>query len=247
MEWRDEGVIVAVRRHGETSAIIEVLTSGHGRHLGVVRGGASRRLTPVLQPGNQVALDWRARLEEHLGSYRVELLTSRSAILADRRALAALGSVCALVSFAFPERMHLPVLYEKTVGLIDRLVGSQGWTRAYVLWEVLVLQDLGYGLDLRSCAATGTAEDLAYVSPKTGRAVSRTGGAGWADKLLPLPGFFCDDRADAPPGDILDGLKTTGHFLERWLAPALGNRPLPGARARLVVALQKAWRKEQER
>lgn len=239
MDWRDEGVIVSVRKHGETSAIIEVLTVEHGRHAGVVRGGVSRRMTPVLQPGNQVELEWRARLEEHLGSYRVELLQSRSGVLGDRAALAALGSICALVSFTFPERMVLPELYASSLGLFDALAAGDTWGRGYALWELQLLEELGFGLDLSSCAATGTMDDLVYVSPKSGRAVSRAGAGVWADQLLPLPAFFRDAEAGAPKEDVLKALKTTGFFLERWLAASLGNRPLPAARARLVAVLSK--------
>ncbi len=246
MDWRDQGVIVAVRPHGETSAIIEVLTAEHGRHAGVVRGGVSRKMTPVLQPGNQVAVDWRARLEEHLGSYRVELLASRSGVLSDRQALAALGSVCALVCFAFPERMHLPRLYDKTLAVVDLLAGAGDWRPGYACWELQVLEELGYGLDLRSCAATGVTQELIYVSPNSGRAVSRQGAAEWADRLLPLPAFLRVGGFAEDSEDVLEALKTTGYFLEHWLAPALGNRPLPPARTRLMAVLHKAWRKETE-
>ncbi|MCP5086970.1 MAG: DNA repair protein RecO [Rhodobacteraceae bacterium] len=240
MEWRDQGVVVAVRPHAETSAIIEVLTAEHGRHAGVVRGGVSRKMTPVLQPGNQVEVEWRARLEEHLGSYRVELLHSRSAVLADRQALAALGSVCALVCFAFPERMNLPDLYERTLVLVGDLATGRDWLQSYALWELAVLQDLGYGLDLSSCAATGRTQDLIYVSPKTGRAVSREGGADWADRLLPLPVFLRVGEGMTDMDDICAALKTTGFFLENGLAKALGNRPLPAARERFVAMLRRA-------
>lgn len=239
MEWRDQGVIVGVRKHGETSAIIEVLTEEHGRHAGVVRGGVSRRMTPVLQPGNQIEVVWRARLEDHLGSYRVELLKSRSAILGDRAALAALGSICGLISFAFPERMHLPLLYDRSVRLIDRLERNDAWILAYGIWELTLLEELGYGLDLQSCAVTGSTQDLMYVSPKSGRAVSRQGAAEWADRLLALPAHLRINGAEADPKAILDGIRTTGYFLEHWLAPALGNRPLPDARARLITRLRK--------
>jgi len=241
MEWRDQGVVVGVRKHGETSAMFEVLTHEHGRHAGVDRGGVSRKMTPVLQPGNQVDLIWRARLEDHLGSYRVELLKSRSGILGNRPALAALGSICALVAFAFPERMHMPVLYDETVRLIDSLAGGDTWLQPYGMWELLLLVELGYGLDLTSCSATGATNDLIYVSPKSGRAVSRDGAAQWADRLLPLPAHFRQANAQASAAAVLDGLRTTGYFLEHWLAPALGNRPLPQARARLIVKLDKQF------
>ncbi len=244
MEWRDEGVILAARRHGETSVILDVLTQTHGRHAGVVRGGVSRKQAPVLQPGNQVEVEWRARLEEHLGTYRVELLKSRSGIMSDRGRLAALSSICALMNFAMPERMELTLIYDQTLALIERLNSDEPWSAEYAVWELMMLEELGYGLDLTSCAATGGTQELIYVSPKSGRAVCRSAGAEYADRMLPLPEFLQMQGVDAAPQDVLGALKTTGYFLERWLAPALGNRPLPDARARLVRALEKEVSRE---
>lgn len=244
MEWRDEGVILAARRHGETSVILDVLTKAHGRHAGVVRGGASRKQAPVLQPGNQIEVEWRARLEEHLGAYRVELLVSRSGIMADRGRLAALSSVCALLLFAMPERMDLPEIYDRTLALIEVLNSAEPWAVDYGIWELMMLEELGYGLDLTSCAATGVTQDLIYVSPKSGRAVCAKAGADYADRMLPLPEFLKMDGVDAPLADVVAGLKTTGYFLERWLAPALGNRPLPDARTRLARILEKDLKRE---
>ena len=220
MEWRDEGVILSARRHGETSVILDVLTKEHGRHAGVVRGGASRKQAPVLQPGNQVEVEWRARLEEHLGAFRVELLKSRSGIMADRGRLAALSSICALMGFAMPERMDLAQIYAQTVALIDGLNSDEPWAADYAAWELMMLEDLGYGLDLSSCAATGSTQDLIYVSPKSGRAVCRSAGADYAAKMLPLPEFLRLDGLRPDMREVLNGLKTTGYFLERWLAPA---------------------------
>ena len=239
MEWRDQGVVISVRKHGETSTIVDVLTVAHGRHAGVVRGGVSRRMTPVIQPGNQISVEWHARLEEHLGSYRVELLRSRSRIMADRAALAALASVCAMVGFGFPERMVFPDLYDSTTAVLDALEVGADWQRAYALWELQLLDELGYGLDLSCCAVTGSTDDLVFVSPRSGRAVSRTGAGNWAQKLLPLPAFL-RDRGEATGEQVLEALQTTGYFLERRLATALGNRPLPAARGRLVSVLHKA-------
>lgn len=234
IDWRDQGVILSVRRHGEANVILTALTAEHGLQAGVVRGGASRKQAPVLQPGNQVDLEWRARLEEHLGSFRAEPLQSRSALLSDRGALSALASVTGLLAFALPERMPLPSLYEESVALLDRL-SSPGWAVDYALWELLLLEELGYGLDLSACAATGGDDDLIYVSPKSGRAVSRAGGKDWADRLLPLPAFWLDDQAP----DVIASLRTTGYFLTTQLAANLGDRPLPEARARLVAYLTK--------
>ena len=244
MEWRDEGVILAARRHGETSVILDVLTKTHGRHAGVVRGGASRKQAPVLQPGNQIEVEWRARLEDHLGAYRAELLKSRSGIMADRGRLAALSSICALMTFAMPERMELTQIYDQTLALIEKLNSDEPWSSEYAVWELMILEELGYGLDLTSCAATGATQELIYVSPKSGRAVCRSAGEQYADRMLPLPEFLQMEGVEPAAKEVLRALKTTGYFLERWLAPALGNRPLPDARARLVQVLQKEVKRE---
>jgi DNA repair protein RecO (recombination protein O) len=232
MDWRDEGVILAMRPHGETAAIIEVLTAGHGRHAGVVRGGASRRMAPVLQPGTGVRLDWRARLEEHLGVFTVEPVQSRAHLLEDRLALAGLLSACALLRAALPEREPHPGLWSETLTLLDAL-GAEGWTATYLRWELRLLEELGFGLDLTACAVTGARDGLAFVSPRTGRAVTRTGAGDWADRLLPLPPTLAG-TGPMDAGDLAQGLRLTGHFLDRGLRPILQDRPLPEARSRLV-------------
>lgn len=235
MEWRDQGILLSSRRHGETSAIIEVFTEAHGRHAGVVRGGASRKIAPVLQPGAQLDLVWRARLEDHIGSYAVEPVRSRAAVsLADRQALAGLNAVTALLSFALPEREAHPALYARSEVLLDLLGQGDLWPLAYLQWELALLEELGFGLDLSSCAVLGHgANDLSYVSPRSGRAVSRAGAGDWADRLLPLPPCLMG-QGPAPDAEIAEGFRTTGHFLHAHLAPALGNRPLPEARQRFV-------------
>ncbi len=234
MEWRDQGVLLAVRKHGENSAIIEVFTAEHGRHAGVVRGASSRKMTPVLQPGAQLDVTWRARLADHLGSYTVEPLRSRAAaVMADRLTLSALNSICALLAFALPEREAHDALYQRSVILFDLLGNTEGWPLAYLRWELALLEDLGFGLDLRRCAVNGSRDDLAYVSPKSGRAVSTEGAGEWADRLLPLP-LCLLGQGPAPDSEIIDGLRLTGHFLTHWLAHSLGNNPLPVARQRFV-------------
>lgn len=230
MDWRDQGTLLTARRHGETAAIIEVFTAEHGRHLGVVRGGSSRKLAPVLQPGTRLDLEWRARLEDHLGSFRVEPLQSRAAFLMDDRfALAGLNAVCSLLKFSMPEREPHAALYAASEALFDDLGRDPNWPRSYLNWELLLLKDLGFGLDLKTCAVTGSPEGLCYVSPTSGRAVSKEGAGAWAERLLPFP----------DPDDVASGLRTTGYFLENWLAPALGDRELPNARARLLTQLEK--------
>ena len=242
MDWRDEGILLAMRPHGETSAIIEVLTAAHGRHMGVVRGGASRRMAASLQPGTGLALDWRARLDGHIGSFTVEPLKSRAHLLADRLALAGLMSACALLHEALPEREPHPALWQRTLGLMDAL-GQAGWTAAYLRWELTLLEDLGYGLDLGTCAVTGATAGLAYVSPKSGRAVTAQAAGTWADRLIPLPEGL-DGVAPLAPEAVLMGLRLTGFFLDRELRPVLHDRPLPEARARLVDLIARPSRND---
>jgi DNA repair protein RecO (recombination protein O) len=235
MDWRDEGLLLSMRPHGESAAIIEVLTAGHGRHAGVVQGGASRRMAALLQPGSGLRVEWRARLEDHLGRFTVDPLRSRAHLLDDRLALAGLQSACALLRAALPEREPHPGLWPATLALFDAF-GSEGWTSAYLRWELRLLEELGFGLDLTACAVTGARDGLAYVSPKTGRAVTRAGAGGWADRLLPLPEGL-GGAAPLLPEAVLTGLRLTGFFLDRELRPVLQDRPLPEARARLLDLL----------
>jgi DNA repair protein RecO (recombination protein O) len=239
LDWRDEGIVISARRHGETSAILEAFTAGHGRHAGVVRGGASRRWMPILQPGARLSLEWSARLETHIGTFRADPIdTPLARVLSDRAALAALGSVTALIGAAMPERAPHPRLYEATRALTAALgEGDPHWRARYVLWELQMLRELGFGLDLATCAATGACEDLVWVSPRSGRAVSGAAGAAWADRLLPLPAFLRDGRAEADRAAIALALALTGHFLEARLAPTLAREALPLARARGVAAM----------
>ena len=238
MEWRDEGLLLSVRRHGETSAIIEVLTAGHGRHAGLVHGGTGAKLGRVLQPGAQLDLEWRARLEDQLGTYRVEPLRARAApIMADRGRLAGLNAMAALTLSTVVERVADPPLYAASVGLADALADPAApWPLAYAHWEMALLTSLGFGLDLSRCAATGLRSDLAYVSPRTGRAVSREAGAVYADRLLALPGLLIGS-ARPTMGGVRESLRLTGHFLETRALPAFEQSALPAARARLVAIL----------
>ena len=237
MDWRDTGILLSSHRHGESAMIIEVFTPERGRHAGVVRGGASRRVAPILQPGAQLDLAWRARLEDHLGSFTVELQRSRAAIaMQDRTMLAGLNAVLALLAFALPEREpHLP-LYTQTQNLLDLLDQPDLWPLAYLRWETALLEDMGYGLDLTGCAVTGTSEALVYVSPKSGRAVSAKGAGDWADRLLPLPPALIG-AGSGTDSEIVEALAVTGYFLEQKLAAQQIGKPLPQARGRFLDAL----------
>lgn len=239
MEWRDQGILLSSRRHGESAAIIEVFTLDHGRHAGVVRGGASRKIAPILQPGAQLDVTWRARLEDHIGSYTVEPIRSRAGALSDRQALAGLNAVTALLLFALPEREAHPKLYARSTALLDLLGDQDIWPLAYLQWELALLEETGFGLDLSTCAVLGhQANDLSFVSPRSGRAVSRAGAGEWAAKLLPLPPCLMG-HGPAPDHEIAEGFRTTGHFLREHLAPAMGHKPLPEARARFVESFNR--------
>jgi DNA repair protein RecO (recombination protein O) len=239
MEWRDQGALISVRRHGENSVIVEVFCAEHGRHAGIVRGGTSRKIAPILQPGAQLDVVWKARLEEHLGSFMVEPVRSRAAaVMGDRKALAGLNAVCGLLKFCLPEREPHPLLYRQSVVLLDLLGNTEAWPLAYLRWELALLEEMGFGLDLSACAVTGAVDDLCYVSPKSGRAVSAEGAGEWADRLLELPPVLLG-VGEAPDDEILQGLEVTGFFIKTWLVPALGDREVPGARGRLVEVLKR--------
>ena len=234
MDWSDHGIVLSARKHGESAAIVTLLTGLHGRHAGLVRGGAGRRARGVYQPGNRVDATWRARLAEHLGTYSCELSRAHAADhLHHPLRLLALAAACAILDAGLPEREPHPVLFERLDALLEGL-GADGWAADYVRWEVLLLSELGFGLDLSACAATGATDDLIYVSPRTGRAVSQAAGAPYRDRLLALPSFLAG-QIGAPPGasDIYDGLKLTGHFLDAHVF-APDDRALPAVRTRLV-------------
>jgi DNA repair protein RecO (recombination protein O) len=239
IEWRDEGALIRVRKHGESSAIIEVFTPSRGLTAGIVRGGTSRKIAPTLQPGAQLDVTWKARLEDHLGSFTVEPIRSRTAqVMQDRLALAGLNAVTGLLSFLLPDREAHAQLYARTIQLLDLLGQNDVWPLAYLQWEVALLDEMGFGMDLSACAVSGLNDDLFYVSPRTGRAVSRLAAGEWADRLLPLPHVLLG-KGDADLNEIVLALRTTGHFLNNHLAKSLGNLPIPEARQRLVDAMKR--------
>ncbi len=236
MDWSDEGIFLSGKPLGEVNMIAEILTFEHGRHLGLVRGGRSRRIRPVLQPGNLVRVTWRARLSEHLGGFNVELMEAHGArALDDASALAAIGTLAGLVKL-LPERDPHSELYATTLHLLRSFGEPDIWPALLVHWEFQLLAELGFGLDLSECAATGTLEELIYVSPRSGRAVSREAGAPYGDKLLALPAFLLDATAPLDPADIAAGFALTGFFLERDVLEPHGLR-LPSARDRLLDLL----------
>jgi DNA repair protein RecO (recombination protein O) len=237
MDWRDTGFVLTARRHGESAVIVELLTEAHGRHAGLVRGGQSPKRRALLQPGNLVAASWRGRLPEHLGAFEIELLRPHAAgLIDDPDRLAALSSAASLIALALPEREPHGDVFQGLGELIAAL-DSAGWAQRYVAWECSLLAALGFGLDLSACAATGVNDDLAYVSPRSGRAVSRSAGTPYHDKLLPLPGFLWREAA-AEGDDVVAGLALTGHFLHHHLLEPQG-RGLPEARARLAERLRR--------
>lgn len=233
IEWSDTAILLGRRRHGETDVIVTALTRAHGRHAGLVRGGVSRKQRGGLEPGTVVTANWRARLEDHLGSFTCEARHSVSPeIIADAGRLSALVATCALLEIVLPEREPHADLYDLTAALLTRL-GGDDWAACYADFERGVLEALGFGLHLDVCAATGTTEDLRYVSPKSGCAVSGAAGAAYADRLLRFPEIF--RRTSIGSGaDVVAGLDVTGYFLQRHV---LEGKPFPEARARLIDRL----------
>ena len=245
MEWHDEAIVLSVRPHAENDAILSALTLEHGRHAGLVHGGSSRRARPLLQPGNRLEVTWRARLAEHLGQFRVEPMQLLAARLVDDPVrLLGLTSACALLDESLAEREPHPRLYAGVLHLLEAMVQNENWPATYVRFELLLLGDLGFGLDLSTCAVTGGSEDLAYVSPRSGRAVSRAAAGEYAARLLPLPDFLLQG-GEAGEGEVGAGLKLAGHFLRKHVfGPA--DRALPLARERLADRLGPETRVDDE-
>jgi DNA repair protein RecO (recombination protein O) len=237
MQWSDNGFVVGSRRHGESGLIVELLTREHGRHLGLARGGQPPKLRAVLQPGNEVAAVWRGRLSEHLGTIACELVRPHAArLIGDADRLAGLASAAALVSVVLPEREPHADVFAAFAALLEALDSSDDWPIHYVGWECRLLASLGFGLDLTRCAVTGATDGLAYVSPRTGRAVSQEAGRAYRSKLLLLPEFLWRETP-ANAGQIAAGLQLTGYFLQRHVMHPQ-DRALPAARTRLAARLQ---------
>jgi DNA repair protein RecO (recombination protein O) len=236
MQWSDDGIVLGVRRHGEANAILELMTREHGRHLGLVRGGAGSRMRPVLQPGNVVSVVWRARLDEHLGHYAVEPLRLRAdVVFGAAHAVYGVTHIAALVRL-LPERDPHPEVHAALDEILDHIESAESVAAMAVRFELQLLSELGFGLDLSECAATGSHDDLIYVSPRTGRAVSRTAGEPWRDRLLRLPVFLTDPDAVPVEDDIARGFALTGHFLAVHVLDPRGAT-LPPERERFIAAL----------
>jgi DNA repair protein RecO (recombination protein O) len=243
MEWDDEAFVLSARLHGETGAIVELLTAHRGRFVAHVAGGASRRMKPILQPGARVLARYRSRTSEQLGAASLEAEggAGPAALFDDPVALAGLAAAAAVTAGALPEREPHPGAFLALQALIETLVIPDVWPAVFVRFEAGLLQDLGFGLDLSRCAATGAVDDLVYVSPRTGRAVSRAAGEPYKERLLPLPPFLLSAQGGLGCGDVGLGLDITGHFLEQFVFGPL-NRPLPPARLWLIDRLKEAGR-----
>lgn len=247
MEWQDEGVVLSVRHHGENGRVVALLTESYGRHAGLLRGsgsGQGKGRGGALQPGQIVRADWRARLSEQLGYYTFEPLAHPAAMMLDDPArLAALSAVCGLIDSALPEREPHPNLFNATRALFTlmaEMAEPESWGALYVRWETGLLAEMGYGIDLDACAATGATTGLTHVSPRTGRAVSAAAAAPYTDRLLGLPGFLVPGRGEkgAPMAEVLAGLALTGHFLEHRLFAQL-HAPVPASRYRLLELVRR--------
>jgi DNA repair protein RecO (recombination protein O) len=242
MDFEDDAFVLSARAHGETGAIVELLTEHHGKYAAHIAGGASRRIKPFLQAGARVAVSYRARTSEQLGSATLEPIgEGPSALFDDPLALAGIAAAAAVAAGALPEREPHPGAYLALDALSAALLMPDIWPAVYVRYEAGLLQDLGFGLDLSKCASTGSTDDLTHVSPRTGRAVSAAAAEPYKDRLLRLPPFLLGAQAGLAPGDVGLGLDLTGHFLETFVF-AVMNRPLPPARVWLIDRLRDAGR-----
>lgn len=236
MDWKDRGLVIGLRKHGETSVVLELMTQERGRHFGVVRGGRSKSLRAALQPGNRLWATWRARLEEQLGVFVVEADFLRAgALMRSSQSLHALQWVSCLLRL-LPERDPHPEIFHLAEDLLDRFACEAAPSAALARFELRLLTELGFGLDLTRCAATGAHEDLIYVSPKSGRAVGREAGAPWRHRLLALPSFLLSERAPEGEDELVAAFRLTEHFLRRDLFEPRG-KPLPECRDHFVRLL----------
>ena len=238
MTFIDHGIVLDARAHGETHAIADLFTADHGRRAGLVYGGQGKRMRPILQPGNEVKAEWKGRGEDSLGHFTLELTRARAAeAMQDRLALAGLSAACALAHATLPEREAHAPSYKAMAVLLDNLDDIDLWPALMARWELGLLAELGFGLTLDRCAASGAREDLVYVSPRSACAVSAKAGEPYKDKMLPLPAFLRGASVEASLHDALDALETTGYFIETRILH-LADRQLPEARLRIIELLK---------
>lgn len=238
IQWQDVGTVLLARPHGESSVILEVFTQDHGRAAGLIKGARGKKHRADLQAGTMVTVEWSARLDAHLGRFQIEPIRSRApAIMSSKLALDGASTISGLLSRCLPEREAHTQLYSRTETLFDLLGQDAVFPLAYLQWELRLLNELGFSLDLDRCAVTGTTQDLCYVSPRTGRAVNRVAAGEWADRLLPLPPILKGD-GDGSNDEIAIALQTTGYFLETFVLPHQVKKTLPQARERMVSNLQ---------
>ena len=240
MNWTDEGILLSVNPHGEKSAIIQVLTRTKGLHAGIVQNAFSRKMISILQPSSQLHLNWSSRLEEHLGSYKVDLLKTRVDIfLRNKLALDVFNSLSSLCISILAERDPMPEFYKITVKFLDQILNQKKWEFLYLDWELQLLTSIGYGLDLKKCVATGTTDNLFYISPKSGKAVCKEKGLKYDKKLLRFPNVLRDKKKDNEfsRSELLAGLSVTGFFLKKWLTYSFQNKQTMKIRQRLIDTL----------
>jgi DNA repair protein RecO (recombination protein O) len=241
VHWTDEAIILSIRKFGENKSIIRAFVRGHGVYGGVVRGASSKSMRGIFQPGNVVSTVWQARLSEQLGAFKGELLTPYAAwVMQDPLKLSALASACALLEVALPERHPYPKLYDIFLEFLKTLAGDVSWQAEYIRLEMEILAESGFGLELDSCAATGKKDDLVYVSPKSGRAVSKDAGEPYKEKMLHLPAFLQDKKSTVSAMEILAGLRLSGYFLDQRLTAPHGKK-LPAARVRLEQMMKEVY------
>ena len=240
MNWIDEGLLLSVNPYGEKSAIIQVLTSKKGLHAGIIQNAFSKKMSPTLQPSSQLYLNWSSRLEEHLGSYKVDLLKTRADIfLGNKLALDVFNSLSSLCISTLAERDPMPEFYKITVKFLDQIVSQKKWEFLYLDWELQLLASIGYGLDLKKCVATGTTDNLFYISPKSGKAVCKEKGLKYDKKLLRFPDILRDKEKDNEFSrlELVAGLSVTGFFLKKWITYSLQNKQTMKIRQRLIDTL----------
>ena len=239
MDWKDTGFFLSARPYGENAAIVHVMTKNHGKRAGMVWNARSRKMYSTLNSGNQLNIAWRSRLHELLGTFTLELLEARTQITyAGPLALNALCAMCDLLDSLIPQFDPQKELYKRSVKVLDKINGTENWLFDYLLWEVFLLQEIGLGLDLQHCAVTKSTQNLIYISPKSGCAISEGAAGKWASKLLPLPPCMLSGKVNSIK-EIYEGLQTTGYFLKQGFHPYDNQPKLPSSRLRLENMLEK--------